>query len=487
MRPHRFVLGVLLGLPIALHAATPGVDAPPPPEPPRPIEVPALPEQRLPNGFLVVTASEPALPVVSIVLMLRTGPEADPPGRPGVAAMTAALWPKGTTVRGQAMSATQIARAAEQLGATLDSGSGWRASTLSMTVTTPQLEPALALLADVLRHPALAAAELERARAQALDGLRVALGNPADVAGMALRRSFWGRTPYGNVAPPAAIARLTRADVQRFQARAARPDNAVLVLAGDIDAPRARALAQRLFGDWRAPANTSLPPAPSTPAAPGGAALVLIDLPGSGQTAVAIAAPFASGTAADRRAGQVANVLLGGGYSGRLNQEVRIKRGLSYGAFSEAEAQPGGGMEVAQTQTDHRNAVEVLALMRSELERIATQPAPADELAARQAALVGGFARRLETTQGLASMIVGELSQGRPLEGLRRSVAEILAVDAAQVSAFAGKHWRADALRAIVVGDLQATGSGWPTAGVQRLTMPQLDLERADLTKPASR
>lgn len=465
------------------NAATPGVDAPPPPEPPRPIAVPALSQQRLPNGIMVVTAPQTATPVVSIALLLRTGPEADLAGHAGVAAMTAALWPKGAVVRGRAMSATQIARAAEQLGGQLDSGSGWRGSTLTMTVTTPQLEPALALMAGVLRHPTLAAGELERLRAQTLDGLRVALGSPAEVAGMALRRAFWGETPYGNVAPPAAIRRLTRADVQRFQAQWVRPDNVALVLAGDVDAARALALAQRLLGDWPAPKRPLPAPASQQGAAPAVPALTMIDLPGAGQTSVAVAAPFVSSTAADRRAGQVANAVLGGGYSARLNQEVRIRRGLSYGAFSDAEAHPPGGMVTAQAQTAHPNAPQVLALLRGETARIATDPPAADELAARQATLIGSFGRRLETTQGLASLMMGELSQGRPLDGLRNTVDEILAVDAAAVSAFARRHWQAEALRAVVVGDLKATGNDWPGSDVQRLTIDALDLERAGLAK----
>ena len=213
---------------------------------------------------------------------------------------------------------------------------------------------------------------------------------------------------------------------------------------------------------------------------------MLIDLPGAGQASVAVAAPFVAQGAADRRIGLVANAVLGGGYSARLNQLVRIQRGLSYGASSNAESHAGGGMVAAQCQTNHPNAAEVLALLRGEITRLADAPPTADELAARQATLAGGFARRLETTAGLSAMLVGQWAAGRPLADLAAHVPQILAVTPAQVQAFARQHWPAVALRAVVVGDLAAAGDalGAQVPDVLRLRMADLDLEQPGLRKP---
>jgi zinc protease len=381
--------------------------------------------------------------------------------------------------------ATALARQAESLGSALDPGSGWRSSSLSMTVMRPKLDAALALMADVMRHPLLAAEELERARAQALDGLRVTFKDPAALSGLLLRRAWWGDSPYGAVTAPAALQQLKLDAVRAFHARWYRPEQAALVLAGDVTPEQAQALAQRLLGDWRAAAGAGQP-AVSVAAAPQplAAPLVLLDMPGAGQSGVAVAAPFVATGAADRRAAQVASAVLGGGYSARLNQEVRIKRGLSYGAFAEGEAQPPGGMFAARTQTDHKTAAEALALLRSEISRLATEPPTPAELAARQATLVGGFARRLDTTGGLAALAATQWSQGRPLADLQRTVPEILAVTPEQVAAFARSHWAPDQLRAVVAGDLAAAGPGLsPEAQPQalRLTMQTLDLMRPGL------
>ena len=485
----RGALAAALALPVGLAAlavrAAPGVDEPPLPQAPRPLLLPTLAQHTLDNGLTLVVAPRERLPVVSLTLLVRAGPEADPAGQPGVAAMTAALWPKGATRGGRRVGAAELARQAEALGGALDAHSSWGASTLTMTVTTPRTEEALALMADVLRRPLLAADELERARAQAIDGLRVTLGNPGEVAALALRRCFWGDVPHGRVAPPAAVQRLQRQHLLAFQAQWVRPDRVALVLAGDITPEQGRALAQRLLGDWRAPADAAPTLALAAPASLA-SALVLIDMPGSGQSGVAVAAPFVASTAADRRIGLVANAVLGGGYSARLNQEVRIKRGLSYGAFSSAEAFAGGGMLSAQTQTNHPNAAQVLQLLRGEITRLADAPPAADELAARQATLIGSFGRRLETTAGLSALVVGQLVNGRPLADLATHVPEIAAVTPAQVQAFARAHWAASALRAVVVGDLAAAGDSLAALAPQalRLTMAQLDLERAGLRQP---
>ena len=490
----RAALAWPLMLPAGLLAGRPGVDEPPAAQPPRPLVLPVFDEQSLANGLRLVVAPRAGLPLVSIVLLVRAGAETDPPGRPGAAAMTTTLWTKGALRAGRPVSASALARQAEALGGGLDSSSSWGASSLSMTVSSPRLAEALALMSDVLRHPLLAAGELERARAQALDGLQVTLSHPSEVASLALRRVFWGDGPYGRVALPATIQRLQRADVLAFQAQWVRPDRVALVLAGDVDPGQAQALAQRLLGDWRAPAG----PAPSLdlrPAASIAAPLVLIDMPGSGQSGVAVAAPYLGNGEADRPqryAGLVANAVLGGGYSARLNQEVRIKRGLSYGAGSSAESHPPGGMFSARAQTNHPTAAEVLALLRAEITRLAETPPAAEELAARQATLVGSFARRLETTAGLSALLVGQLAQGRPLAELAAYSPGLLAVTPAQVQAFARQHWQASGLRAVIAGDLAAGGASLAelaAAPAQALRLPvaELDLAQDSLRKPAAR
>lgn len=463
--------------------AVPGVDEPPPAQPPRALQLPEVAERQLDNGLVVQVAPRPGLPLVSLVLAVRAGPEADPPGRNGAAELLATLWPKGAQRGGRPVGAAELARQAEALGSPLDARSSWGLGTLTMTVTSARTDAALALLADVLRRPLLAAGELDRARAQALDTLRLSLGSPDEVAGRVLRRSFWGDVPHGRAVTPAALQRLALADLRGFQATWVRPDRVALMLVGDITPDAGFQLAQRLLGDWRAPAGAP-PVAVMAPPRSLDHPLVLVDLPGAGQSCVAVAAPFVAQAAADRRTGVVAHAVLAGGYSARLNQVVRIQRGLSYGVAGTTEALAPGGMASAQAQTAHANAPQVLALLRGEITRLADAPPGADELAARQATLVGGFGRRLQTTGGLAGVLAGQWAAGRPLADLADHVPQLLAVTPAQVQDFARRHWSAGALRAVVVGDLSATGDALAEPGALRLRMAELDLDEPALRKP---
>lgn len=466
----------LLALSGAARAATPGVDGPPEPQPPRPVVLPPMPEERLPNGLRVIVAPRTGIPLVSARLLVRAGPETDPPGLAGLSSMAATLLSKGATRGGRAVDATTLAQQAEALGGSLDTGSSWRATTVAMTVTTPKLDAALSLIADVARRPTLAADELERARTQSLDSLRVALSSPGTVAGIAARRAWWGDSPYGVSVTPASLQKISVNDIKAFHARTFRPDQAALVLAGDVDMATALRLARRHFGDWRAP-DTPVPALVAAAPAPLPQSTVLVDMPGAGQSSVMVVGPFVALDKEDRitrRIGQSANVLLGGGYSARMNQEVRIKRGLSYGAHSEAEAHPGGGMWSASAQTQNTTAPQVLQVMRDEMERLRREAPTAAELEARKATLIGGFSRRLETVGGLAATVSAQVSQDRPLAELRGFVEEINAVTPAQVQAFAQKYWTPGALRGVIAGDLKLAGDLQPLGAAQRLTVPQL-------------
>lgn len=470
--------------PIPAPAAIPEA---PPPGPALPIAVPAIASQVLDNGLRVVVAPRPGLPLVTAQVLVLAGREADPPDRAGLAAMTTTLLARGAVRDGQAVDAATLVRQAEALGGSLDTATGWRSSSVGMTVTTPRLPAALALLADVVRRPLLAPEELDRERERALDALRVALDNPGSVAGLAAARAWWGDSVYGSTSTAATLARLRADALRAFHAAHWRPDRVVLVLAGDVEAGAARALAQSAFGDWARP-DAAPPSARGTAATPAVPPVLWVDMPGSGQSAVTVSAPAEPLGHADEVVGDVAQTLLGGGYSARLNQVIRIERGLSYGAFGGSEAHPAGGRWTGQAQTKHASAPEVARLMRDAVARLVREPAPAAELAARQASLVGGFARRLETTAGLASLVAGEIAAGRDPAALAGRIDAVRAVTPAQVQAYAARWWAPEALRVVIAGDWAAAGDSVKALGAAdallRLPAAALDLDRPALRAP---
>ena len=492
-------LAALLTLFTALPAVAPaparaqqGFDAPPEPGPARPLQVPNFAQLTLTNGLDLVVVERRHLPLVTALLLVQAGSLQDPPGKAGLAALSYTLLTKGAQRGAETVDAADISFAAESLGSSLEVSTGPQAGRLALTLPSNQLDDGLALLADVARTSTLPAPELLRSRSQMSDALRLNLSDPGLLAAQLARRLYWGAAPAGQLATPASLLRIKREDVLTFQRQQLRPERVTLVLAGDIDLAQAKALAEKYFGDWRSarPALPATATATATAAQPLATTALLVDLPGAGQSAVLVLAPFAAqdNTAAQRReqqAGALANTVLGGGYSARINQQVRILRGLSYGAVSTTESLPAGGLLTASAQTKHQSAAEVATLLRAEILRLAALDVGPRELAARQAAMVGDFSRRLETTATLAALAADQLQRRRDLAELAQLPADLEAVDAEQVRRFAAQYWQEPALRTVIVGDLNAAGprllQQFPDAWV--IPADQLDLASPNLRR----
>jgi zinc protease len=462
-------------LPEAQRRKPPPIGEPVTPVLPKPVE------KVLDNGLRVIVAQSSELPLVTADLTVKTGAWTDPPGLAGAAGMTAEMLTEGTLTR----SAREIARQTEALGATLDGSAGLESSAVTLNVMPDKLPAAMAIMADVARNPAFAADELDRQRQLALDSLQVAMREPGAVAGFVAAPVLYAGTPFGHTptGTPASLARIKSPDLAKIHASYFRPDNAILVLTGDITPDAGFDLAQQAFGDWKDPTPTPPQPPVIHPDAPPRA--VAVDIPGAGQAAVTMAR-----TAVPRRdpayyPGLVANAVLGGGYSARLNEEIRIKRGLSYGAASSLTARRTTGAFTARAQTKNDSAPEVLDLMRAEMRRLAREPAGAEELKARKSVLIGGFGRQLATTGGLAD-ILGDLAlYGVPLEEISRYTGKVDAVSAADVQAYAAKMMTPEAASAIVVGDAKAFAAPLKARAPNLEVIPvdDLDLDAPSLRK----
>lgn len=453
---------------------------------PRPVALPAPIDKQLANGLRVIVLPRAGSALVAAKFVLLSGSEVDPPDRAGLADFTASLLSQGTQSPAGRRSASELAAVAEALGGSLEAQATWDATTVGITVTTPKLAAALDLLADVVRHPAFAGNEVERYRSQALDGLQLALSDPSTLAPMVATQRTHGASAYGHprLGTPASVRRITAADLRALHRRIYRPDNAALVLAGGLDADTGFALAAQVFGDWNAPAE-ALPETRRTTAAidPAAATVTIVDLPDAGQAAVVATLPIPARSADDYYPGMVASNVLGGGYSSRLNSEIRIRRGLSYGASARFNARRSGGDWSAAAQTKNASAAEVLSLMRAEVARLGSETVPDDELAARTASYIGGYGRRLETADGLARLITSLLAQGVPANEIGSVINQVIdrvsAVDAAQIRRYAEQHFQPDALRFVIVGDARQFANTLLKDGqrIDRIPFAELDLE----------
>ena len=446
----RFAIAALLMLSVLPSFAQ--QTTPPAPAAPREAKVPQPVERTLDNGLRVIVIAKHDIPLVAARLLFRAGSAADPSGREGLAGLTASVLTKGTKTR----SAEELSRGVEALGATLSSGAGYDSTTVDLSVMSVNFPKAMEFLADAARNPTFKKDELDRERQQVLDELQVSLREPRPLANLVMARLLYADAPYGhNVSGlPASLEKITRADLTKFHTNWYRPNNAVLVIGGDVQADAAFALAQRLFGSWQ---RGTVPAAAAAKAAKTPAArVVVVDLPDAGQAAVLV------GRRGIRRAdpaylqASVANSILGGGYSSRLNQEIRIKRGLSYGAGSSFSPRVDAGPFVASTQTKNESAAEVAGIIVSELGKLSTSAVPDAELTPRKAVLIGGFAQSLESSSGLVDAISDLALYGIPLAEINRYIAGVQNVTAADVQKFAGASMTGGDATIVVVGNAKA-------------------------------
>lgn len=479
----RHLLAALAAAPLTLRAQ--GFDRPPPPGPELPWPRPVLGEARLDNGLRLLVAERRGLPLHSLRLLLpELGSLGDPAGKAGLARLHLLVLSRGALREGEPATAGQIAAAAEGLGASLELATEARAGSLGLTVGGPALLPALELLADLLLHPTLEAAELERCREELLDGREQQLADPVQLAALLAGRLFWGEGARGQLLSPASLARVQRRDLLALQARL-RPERCILVMTGDLDLDEARALAQRHFGAWRSRGGAEA--AADAQRQPGGAAMpvrsLLVDQPGAAQASIALASGHA-GAGQDWAEAQLALAVLGQGFSSRLNQALRIQRGLAYGVDCEAERLPGAGLLLASAQTRPEQAAEAVGLLSAELLRLGREPVPAAELNARRAALLGEQARALETTAGLAGLLSELALDGRPLQDLAALPQALAGLTPEDLQAFAARHWQPASLRRVIVADLARAGAALRQLDPAAWVIPRA---RLDLASPTLR
>jgi len=487
-RAWSLILATLIpGICAVTSAAQTAQATPPPPTAPRSAVFPKPVEKNLPNGLRVIVVPRNEMPLVSAQLLIKSGGEVDPADLSGAADMTASLLTRGTTTR----SATQIAEAIEALGGTMNAGAGWDSSSISTNVMSPRIGPALEIMADVARHPSFKDEEIERLRQQTLNGLRGQLATPGSIARLVAVRVVYRDSPYGHPlsGTPESVPRIKRDDIVKIHSMYYRPDNAILVIGGDITAANGFDLAQEYFGDWQNPPN-ALPKLQITTAesTATGRRILVIDQPTAGQTAVLTVRSAINRDNPDYFRGIVANAVLNG-YSGRLNWEIRVKRGLSYGAGSFLDMRRSAGSFMATAQTKNQTGAEVASLTLGEISKLATGELLDSELSTRKASLLGGFARSMETTGGVVNQFASLAMYGVPLDEINRYIGDVQAIKAADVKAFAAARLDAASTSVVIVGDakefLPELQKQFPN--VEVIPAADLDLNSASLKKTVSK
>ena len=420
----------------------------------KPVPVPKIAKKTLANGLTVWVVPRKGLPRVDYVLAIRgAGYAADAPANQAFAGMLAGMLNEGTAKR----DSRAIAEAAQGMGGEVGANPTSDGIVVQANALTSHAGAMMQLLAEVARTPSFPEGEIQLAKANALQSLRVSETQPAFRAERAISKAVYGDHPYARTTPTVeSINAVTQELLRAEHAKRFRPDRALLVVTGRITEAEAMKLAQQAFGDWKAAG----PALPETGAAPVTAkpARVLVQRDGSVQSALRLGSPGIAASAQDQIPLRLASTILGGGFSSRVNTNLREEKGYTYGASAGARMNRAGGAIVGGAEV--RNEVTAAALNEyfSEYKRIGADLVPAKEMEMNKRYLAGGYLLTNQLQRGVATTLANNWLVGLPAEFLGQYVPLIQKVTPEQVRTVSKKYFSPENQSIVVVGDAKAVG-----------------------------
>lgn len=416
--------------------------------PPKALSLPAVVTRELPNGLKLMVVEQHELPLADFVLVVKSGGETDEAGKLGTATLATSLLKEGTTTR----SSLQIADQEAFLGVDVFANSGWDATQVQLHTPTSQLDSALALFADIALHPAFPARELERLRQSRLTSLLQVKDRGPEIANRAYAAIVFGSAAYGHplTGDEASTGAIQRADVQRFYDTYFRPNNATLLVVGDVKPDDIERRVRTLFGGWQrggSPASNY-----GQPGAAKGTTIYLVDKPGAAQSSFRIGSVGVARNTPDYFPLTVMNTALGGSFTSRLNQNLRETKAYTYGASSgfAMRRAPGpftASAEIVAAKTDSA-LIEFMKELRSIRDTV-----PKDELEKTKRYLQLQLPGRFETTGGIAGQLSQLVPYDVPLSFYNGYTQGIAAVTQADVQRVARQYIDPDKLAIVIVGD----------------------------------
>jgi zinc protease len=417
--------------------------------PPVTVHLPVPQTFTLANGLKVYVVEEKSLPVLSALLVTRAGSENNPENKGGLAMLTTQAMGEATTKR----DLTTLAEAQERIGTRIGLGDNMDGATLSMTVLKPYAEEGFDVFSDVLEHPALAPADLDRLKKQRLVGISQESDNVSAIANRVGPKLVFGNQPYGAslTGTTESVTSLTHEDVTSFYTAHYGPADSALVVAGDVTMAEARKLAEKWFGGWtgQASAAVTLPAAPAMQPTH----VVIVDKPGAPQTALEAYGVGVPSNSPDLQTLQVMNYVLGGSFASRINMNLREVHGYTYGASSQYVPYRAAGPFIAgglvRTDVTGPAATELM----TEIRKFPTTPPTEAELTMAKDARVQSLPGQFETTGATAGAMGNLFLYDRPLDYYATLPAKYRAVTAADVERVAKEDVHPDQLVILAVGD----------------------------------
>src|SRR3954464_12021448 len=425
---------------------------PPAPGPLRPYAFPTVEQFALPNGLKVILVEKHTLPEVEGRLILDAGAMREPAAKNGLASLTGSLLSEGTGT----MTGAEVARAMDALGAQYFTTANFNAAISDVVALKTVFPQALSLAAKMVIAPSFPTSEVGRVKNQILAAYQQSHARTAGLASDAfVRAAFDSTAPFSRPASgtPSTLGPLTRDDVVNWHRSMYSPSAAALLLVGDINRAEAQDIAQQAYGAWASsPVTRSTVENPIR--ASTGTRVILVDRPGSVQSSIVVGQPGFRATDADYLSMVALNHVLGGGFSSRINMNLREKHGYTYGAFSGLDIRPGAG--AFRISSDVRTNATDSALVESvaEYRRIVSEAVPAPELQSMVGNVVSSFPSTVQSVQGLTGRIQQLIVWGLPVDFYTTYREKLAAVTPADLSSVASAKLTPNNLVIVVAGDL---------------------------------
>jgi len=426
------------------------------------IQLPKSKTESLANGLKVTLAEQHAVPLIEVRMRIPAGYAHEPEGKEGLARLTAELLTQGTKKR----SATEIATALDQIGATLRTSATPDYLLISMSTLARHRSAALALLAECIATATFPDPEVERIRSRQLAMLEQQGEDPSGLADVALWNERFAGDPYGRRPDggKSTVAKITAAEIRDFHRTRIVPQGSVLVAVGDFEAGAMRKELAKLFSSWQGGPPPALP-AIATSGDTAASRVVLVNKPELVQSQIRIGYPGLPRGHADEAPLQVASTILGGGFTSRLVEAIRIERSLGYFADCTSAQEGRTGVLGISTGTKTPTTRQAVDVALSEVDRFVREGPGNDELAGVKSYLSGSIARSLQSPADIAQSLSATTFYGLPEDYIARRLERIRAVGKPDLDRVAKAHFTERGRTIVLVTDATAVRDSLPGLG----------------------
>lgn len=419
---------------------------------------PEFKDLTLPNGLRIFIIQDDRRPMVTFRLIVKAGAALDN-GKSGTASLVANLLNRGTSKR----TAEAFAKEADFLNSRVEAVAGPDSISLIASALNKYTSPLLDLMSDAACYPSFTGDQLEKARKISLSGLEAQKQQPQALVSKLVAKVVYGNHPYGQIATPESVSAITRDDLVKYHGAYFQPKNATLAIVGDITPDQVMPLVEKAFGSWK---NTDLADRVKIPLPEiKGRSVHLVDRPGSVQSNIVVCRPGPPRNTPDLPEVLVLNSTLGGGFSGRLFQNLRETHGWTYGAYSAFDPRKEAGSFEASAETRNEVTAPAVTEILKEIDRLCKEPAPEAELALQREYNIGNYLLSLEKSERTAQRVQDIDLYGLPKDFYKTYARRMGSVTPELMQATAQSHLDTANICIVVVGEAKEIKAALETFG----------------------